>query len=450
MDLIALGINHQTAPVTLREQVAFADTDVPRVLGELKRLPAVREVALLSTCNRTELYAVCDDGGSALAHWLGSHPEERQSLHAYIYLHRGQDAARHLFRVATGLDSLVLGEPQILGQVKHAWALARAAGTMGSQLDRLFQHAFITAKRVRSQTRIGTSPVSVASMAVRLTQESFARPSDSAVLLIGAGETIELTARHLTQARVKRLMVANRTWAHAQELAARYNAVALPLDEIDRHLFMADIVFSATASRDPIVHAGHVRSALSLRRQRPMLLMDLAVPRDIDPDIGALDDAYLYTVDDLERLVENSRQSRREAAADAETIIDLHLTRYRDALTAGRNTAPLKRLREHGERTRDAVVDKARRQLHNGRSPEAVLDWLAHTLTNTLLHPPTVALREAALTGDLELARVVERLLPSTQTPAQRTRARSGISTITPTCPDTTAPVLPDSKIKLP
>jgi len=422
MDLIALGINHQTAPVTLREQVAFADADVPRVLAELKHLPAVHEVALLSTCNRTELYAVCTDGGEALTRWLGSHPEGRQSLHAYIYLHRGQEAARHLFRVATGLDSLVLGEPQILGQVKHAWALARAAGALGGQLDRLFQHAFITAKRVRSQTRIGANPVSVASMAVRLTQESFARPADSAVLLIGAGETIELTARHLTQARVKRLMVANRTWAHAQELAARYDAVALPLEELGRHLFMADVVFSATASREPVVHAAHVRNALTLRRQRPMLLMDLAVPRDIDPAIGELDDAYLYTVDDLERLVEDSRRSRRDAAADAETIIDLQLASYHNALAAGRHTAPLKRLREHGESTRDALLDRARRQLHNGQPPEAVLGWLAHTLTNTLLHAPTAALREAALSGDADLVRAIERLLPRQQDAADGSR----------------------------
>jgi len=444
MELIALGINHQTAPVTLREQVAFAETDIPAVLAGLKRLPAVREVALLSTCNRTELYALCTDAGETLVQWLGSHPEGRQSLHAYIYLHRGQEAARHLFRVASGLDSLVLGEPQILGQVKHAWALARAEGALGSQLDRLFQHAFVTAKRARSQTRIGANPVSVASMAVRLTEESFARPADSAVLLIGAGETIELTARHLTQARVKRLMVANRTWAHAQELAVRYDAVALPLEELDRHLFMADIVVSATASREPIVHAGHVRSALTLRRQRPMLLMDLAVPRDIDPAIGELDDAYLYTVDDLERLVEDSRRSRREAAADAETIIDLQLAQYRNALAAGRHIAPLKRLREHGERTRDALVDKARQQLHNGRAPDVVLDWLAHTLTNALLHPPTVALRDAALNGDLELARALERLLP------QPAPTEPGAFTAAPTCPDTPTPALPNSTTKRP
>jgi len=253
MTLLALGINHQTAPVSLRERVAFADHALPSALASLRTLPSVREVALLSTCNRTELYAVTTDAGRALGDWLASHPEGgaaviHSDLRAYLYRHHNADAVRHLFRVATGLDSLVLGEPQILGQVKHAWAAARAAGTLGGQLDRLFQQAFVTAKRARTDTRIGVNPVSVASAAVRLAQGSFARPADSAVLLIGAGETIELVARHLAQAKVKRLLVANRTLAHAQDLASRHGGMALPLAEIDRHLAEVDIVFCATAS----------------------------------------------------------------------------------------------------------------------------------------------------------------------------------------------------------
>jgi len=412
MNLIALGINHHTAPVTLREQVAFADDVLPGVLAGLKARPEVHEVALLSTCNRTELYAVCEGDGAALAQWLAARPDGRQDLSGYLYRHQHDAAARHLFRVAAGLDSLVLGEPQILGQVKQAWALARSAGTLGQRLDRLFQHAFITAKRARSQTRIGANPVSVASMAVRLSEESFARPSDSSVLLIGAGETIELTARHLAKAQVKRLMIANRTLPHAQELASRFGAIALPLDALDRHLHQADIVFSATASREPVVHAAHLHRALSLRKHRPMLLMDLAVPRDIDPAIGELQDAYLYTVDDLERLVEHNRKERLDAAADADAIIDLHLARYLDAIAARARTTPLKRLRAHGEDTREEVLTRARQQLASGQSPEAVLDWLAHTLTNKLLHAPTTALREAAMHGDIELMRTFERVLP--------------------------------------
>jgi glutamyl-tRNA reductase len=412
MSLFVLGINHQTAPVALRERVAFDGDAVAPALAALHALPEVREVALLSTCNRTELYAVADDDGHALADWLATHPGGSGNLHAYLYRHRDGDAVRHLFRVATGLDSLVLGEPQILGQVKQAWAVARGAGTLGGQLDRVFQHAFVTAKRARTETRIGNSPVSVASMAVRLAQQSFARPADSVVLLIGAGETIELAARHLAQAKVKRLLVANRTYPHAQELAARHGGVALPLDELDRHLFLADIVMSATASREPILSRAQIAAALAARKHRPMLLLDLAVPRDIAADAATLDDAFLYTVDDLERAVEDNRRGRREAADAAESIVDLQVARYAEALAAGGRNEPLKRLRAHGESARNDVLAKAKQQLAAGQSPEAALEFLAHTLTNRLLHPPTAALREAAITGDTDLLRVVDRLLP--------------------------------------
>jgi len=417
MSLFALGINHQTAPVALRERVAFAGDALDAALAQLRALPPVREVALLSTCNRTELYAVCDDDGSALAHWLATHPGDDAalaggSLQAYLYRHRDAGAVRHLFRVATGLDSLVLGEPQILGQVKQAWASARAAGTLGVELDRVFQHAFVTAKRARSETRIGNSPVSVASLAVRLAQESFARPSDSAVLLVGAGETIELAARHLANAKVKRLLIANRTYAHAQALAARHGGIALPLDELDRHLFLADIVFSATASREPVIRRAQVAAALAARKHRPMLLMDLAVPRDIAPDVAELRDVFLYTVDDLERTLDDNRRGRREAAGDAEAIIDLQVTRFGESSAARSRLAPVKRLRAHGEAVRGEALARARQQLAAGQSPDAVLELLAHTLTNRLLHVPTAALRDAALRGDDTLADSLDALLP--------------------------------------
>lgn len=412
MTLLAIGINHQTAPIALREQVAFAESTVPAALAQLRALPGVREVVLLSTCNRTELYAAVEGDGDALADWLATQPEGRGDLHAYLYRHRDEAAVRHLFRVASGLDSLVLGEPQILGQVKHAWALAREAGTLGGELDRLFQHAFVTAKRARTETRIGNSPVSVASLAVRLAQESFARPEDSVVLLIGAGETIELAARHLTQAKVKRLLVANRTYVHAQELASRHGAVALPLDELDRHLFLADVVFSATASRDPVLTRAQIAAAMAARRHRPMLLMDLAVPRDIEPEVATVEDVFLYTIDDLQRLVERNRRDRHEAAADAEAIVDLQVARYAQALAAGARNEPLKRLRAHGEAVRAELLAKAKQQLATGQDPGSVLEHLAHALTNRLLHAPTAALREAALAGgDDTFARCLDRVL---------------------------------------
>ncbi|MFL6592410.1 MAG: glutamyl-tRNA reductase [Luteimonas sp.] len=412
MTLLALGINHQTAPVSLRERVAFADDRLPSALAALRALPSISEAALLSTCNRTEIYAVADDEGRAVGDWLARHHDDASELHAYLYWHYDANAVRHLFRVATGLDSLVLGEPQILGQVKHAWAAARAAGTLGGQLDRLFQQAFVTAKRARTDTRIGANPVSVASAAVRLAQGTFARPDDSSVLLVGAGETIELVARHLVQARVKRLLVANRTLAHAQDLASRHGGVALPLAEIDRHLAGVDMVFSATASREPILQRTQVAAALAQRRHRPMLLLDLAVPRDIAADVGTLKDAFLYTVDDLERAVEDNRRSRREAADAAEAIVELQVSRFVESLVANARIAPLKRLRAHGERARAAALAKAKLQLASGEDPHAVLDLLAHTLTNRLLHAPTIALREAALVGDGELGRAAEKLFP--------------------------------------
>ena len=410
MTLWVLGLNHQTAPLDMRERVAFAGDRVPAALASVRALPNVSEAALLSTCNRTELYVIAEDT-NALAEWLGDHAH---GLDAYLYQHSDANAVRHLFRVATGLDSMVLGEPQILGQVKEAWVTARASGALGSRLDRLFQQTFSVAKRARTDTRVGANPVSVASAAVRLAQNSFARLDESTVLLIGAGETIELAARHLSEGRVRRLLVANRTLLHAQELATRHGGYALPLSELDRHLAEADVVFSATASREPVVSHAQVAAALELRKRKPMLLFDLAVPRDIEAAVARLGDAYLYTVDDLERAVEDNRRSRREAAEAAEVIIELQVARYIENLHASSRQEPLKRLRAQGEAARIEVLAKARVQLAQGRDPQDVLDFLASTLTNRLLHAPTAALREAALSGDAELARAADKLFPAT------------------------------------
>ena len=409
MMLWVLGLNHQTAPVDLRERVAFDAAALPAALASLRGLAEVSEAALLSTCNRTELYAIAEDGNT-LSQWLASHAD---GLDGYLYRHSDADAVRHLFRVATGLDSMVLGEPQILGQVKEAWVAAREHGALGSRLDRLFQQTFAVAKRARTDTRVGANPVSVASTAVRLAQNSFARLDDATVLLIGAGETIELAARHLSEGKVRRLLIANRTLSHAQELATRHGGYALPLAELERHLAEADVVFSATASREPIVTRSQVATALGKRRHKPMLLFDLAVPRDIEPGVAGLADAYLYTVDDLERAVEDNRRGRREAAEAAEAIIELQVARYIENLHASSRQEPLKRLRAHGDSSREEVLAKARQQLAQGRDAGEVLDFLAHTLTNRLLHPPTAALREAALSGDAELARAAEKLFPA-------------------------------------
>ncbi len=410
MTLWVLGLNHQTAPVELRERASFGGDALPRALDSLRQSSQLNESVLLSTCNRTELYAV-SESGDALTRWLEG---QAGGLQGFVYQHRDADAVRHLFRVATGLDSMVLGEPQILGQVKDAWALARESGILGHELDRLFQQTFSVAKRALTDTRIGANPVSVASTAVRLAQSSFARLDESTVLLVGAGETIELAAKHLAEGGVKRLLVANRTLANGQELASRHGGVALPLAELDRHLAEADIVFSATAARDPVITASHVSDALRQRRHKPMLLFDLAVPRDIEAEVGTLSDAFLYTVDDLERAVEENRRSRREAAAEAEAIIELQVQRYFESLQASSRQAPIKQLRAFGEATRAELLAKAHQQLAHGRPAAEVLEQLAHGLTNRLLHPPTAALRQAALEGDTELTRAAERLFPAT------------------------------------
>jgi glutamyl-tRNA reductase len=343
--------------------------------------------------------------------WLAAHhcisPVE---LGAYLYRYEDADAVRHLFRVATGLDSMVLGEPQILGQVKEAYQAARSAGALRPALDRLFQHGFSVAKRVRTDTRIGAHPVSVAFAAVRLAQQVFTELDQATVLLIGAGDTIELAARHLLEHKARRLLVANRTLEHAHALAGRIGGYALPLAELDRHLAEADIVISATASREPVLGRALVADALRARRHRPMFLLDLAVPRDVAADVATLEDVYLYTVDDLDQVIEEGRRSRREAAEQAEAIIDLQVEHFMGWWRGSFRQDTLKRLRARGTEVREEVAARAREMLAAGRPPEEALEYLAHTLTNKLLHAPTARLRQAAQRGDAELLDAAARL----------------------------------------
>ncbi len=418
MPLIALGINHQTAPLSLREKVAVDAAALPEALRSLLALDGVQEAAILSTCNRTEVYAQVETSSEpALVQWLAArHDLDASTLAGYVYRHDEAEAVRHLFRVATGLDSLILGEPQILGQVKEAWAAARAAGSLHNPLDRLFQQTFAVAKRVRTDTRVGAHPVSVAFAAVRLARQVFARLDEATVLLIGAGDTIELAARHLEDAKVKRLLVANRTLDHAQVLATRHGGVALPLSDLDRHLADADIVISATASRLPVLHSAQVEAALKARRQRPMFLLDLAVPRDIAPEVAALRNVYLYTIDDLEQVIEENRASRREAAQQAEAIIDLQVTHYVSWWQAQGRQDALRRLRADGASARDDALARATQALAAGEDAQQVIQRMAHQLTNRLLHGPTTALRQAAIDGDADLLRAAERLFAANAT----------------------------------
>jgi glutamyl-tRNA reductase len=415
MALIALGLNHLTAPLDLREKVAFAPEATAGALSDLAHQPGVNEAMILSTCNRTELYVDVEPGAEGVAQrWLlDHHGLTERRLDEFLYRHEDNAAVRHLFRVATGLDSMVLGEPQILGQVKDAYQSARSAGTLRTSMERLLQQTFAVAKRVRTDTRIGANPVSVAYTAVRMAERLFTDLSDACVMLIGAGETIELAARHLSESKVRRLIVANRTLENAQALAGRFGAYAISLTDLSQHLAEADIVISSTASREPVIQRALIENAIRARKHRPMFLVDIAVPRDIDPGVAELDDVFLYTVDDLKQVIDDNLRSRQAAAGEAEAIINLQVEHYlawRRALDV-RN--PLAAVRADAEAQRDAALEKARALLAGGRTPEQALEFLAHTLTNKLLHAPSANLRAAALRGDVELLRAAEALFDS-------------------------------------
>ncbi|OZB58080.1 MAG: glutamyl-tRNA reductase [Lysobacterales bacterium 14-68-21] len=412
MPLIALGLNHLTAPVNLREQVAFDAGAAVEALRELTGEPGVEEAMILSTCNRTELYVGVADGAEDVPQaWLNRHHRLTPGkLDEFLYLHRDDDAVRHMFRVATGLDSMVLGEPQILGQVKDAYQQAREANALKAPMDRLLQHTFAVAKRVRTDTRIGAHTVSVAFTAVRLAEQVFTDLRQACVLLIGAGDTIELAARHLAEKQVRRLIVANRTLENAHELATRHGGYAIALADLPQHLAEADIVIASTAARQPVLTRAMVEKAIAARRRKPMFMVDIAVPRDIEDSVGTMEDVFLYGIDDLRQVIDDNLRSREAAAREAEAIIDLQVDRYMAWRRALGVRNPAVDMRHHAEIYRDEVLEKARGMLARGKSPEEALAFLANTLTNKLLHHPSAALREAALSGDLDLLHAAGRL----------------------------------------
>jgi glutamyl-tRNA reductase len=412
MPFLVLGLNHQTAPVGLRERVSVAEPQQEQMLKQIVQLPGIEQAVLLSTCNRTEIYCQTEPQYEhTLAQWFASFNEiEPETLNGHLYSHFGVDAVKHVFRVASGLDSLILGEPQILGQVKQAWSLAKQQHTVRGDLDRLFQHTFAMAKRVRTETQIGAHPVSVAYASVKLARQLFSQLEQASVLLIGAGETIELAAQHLASAKVKRLMIANRTLEHAQSLASRYNGIALPLSEFPKHLAEVDIVISATASTHAIVSKTDIASALQQRKHKPMLLIDLAVPRDIEPDVALLEDVYLYTVDDLDNVLEESRTSRQQAALQAQGIIDSQAEHYYAQFRTLEHQSSALKIRARVEQVRDAQLEKARQALARGDAPDEVLETLAHQLSNKFMHKPSTVLKQAALEGNISLLKAAEQL----------------------------------------
>ncbi|MBY8966075.1 glutamyl-tRNA reductase [Algiphilus sp.] len=397
MALIALGLSHHNAPVEVRSQLAFTDTEAGDALARLRARGGIEEAALLSTCNRTEVLGVLEPAAEhRIAEWWaaerGAHPEQ---LRGYLRVHRDLGAVRHSLRVASGLDSLVIGEPQILGQMKQAYALAEASRTAGPILQRLFQHAFAVAKLVRSQTEIGAHPVSVAYAAVQMAKRIFTDLRDQTAVLIGAGETIQLIARHLRSQGVTRIIVANRTIAKAEHLAREVHGYAIALADLPERLSDADLLVASTSSREPVVGVDAIRHALTRRRHKPMCMIDLAVPRDIDTRATALDDVFLYTVDDLRQIIAQNMGLRQQAAEQAEALVADRAEAFNQWLESREVAGTIRGLRGRATEQRDAVLAKARRRLAAGEDPDAVLEHALRALANRLAHAPSRTLRHA-------------------------------------------------------
>jgi glutamyl-tRNA reductase len=414
MSLLIVGLNHTTASIGLRERVAFAPEQLGPALAQACAIEGVGEAVLLSTCNRTEL-VVQTEGGAEVAprlrDWLAaSRHLDPAELEGCLYRHQDEAALDHLIRVASGLDSMVMGEPQIFGQLKSAYHSARASGTVGAALGRAFDHAFAIAKRVRTETAIGQNPVSVAFAAVRLARHIFDDFGRTTALLIGAGEMVELLARHLREAGVPRLIIANRTLPRAERLAAVYGGEAILLAQIPDHLSRADIVMSCTAAQLPILGKGTVEQAMRARRRKPVFMVDIAVPRDIEPQVAELSDVYLYGIDDLEQIVDDNRRAREQEAARAGDIVASGVEEWRRSLRGRDAVATLRDYRDSAERLRDIETERALRQLRGGAEPEQVLAQLGRNLTNKLVHGPSVALRRAGEEGRHDLLDAARRL----------------------------------------
>ncbi|MEZ9198016.1 glutamyl-tRNA reductase [Shewanella sp. 10N.286.54.B9] len=401
MSLVAIGINHKTATVDLREKVAFAPDKIHDAMKSLAKHTQSGEAVIISTCNRTELY--CNNGEEAdVVQWLEDyHQLSHADVEPCLYQFKDQQAVKHLMRVSAGLDSLILGEPQILGQVKQSFVKAKEAGTVATTMDRLFQNTFSVAKKIRTETEIGAAAVSVAFAAVSMAKHIFSSLSTTQVLLVGAGETIELVARHLKDNGVKAMVVANRTISRAEAMCDEFGATAITLEQIPDFLPKADIVISSTASPLPILGKGMVEKALKQRRHQPMLLVDIAVPRDIEAEVADLDDAFLYTVDDLQSIIEQNMASRREAAEQAELIADDQSYQFMEWIRSLESVDSIREYRTQSMAIKDELVERAVNKLAQGGNSEQVLLELANKLTNKLIHAPTQALTAASRQGDL-------------------------------------------------
>lgn len=407
MPLYTLGLNHATAPVKVREQVAFQPDTLGAALRDLIAQPSVKEAAILSTCNRTEVYFSAAEA-APVERWLENfHRVPSESLRPYVYTLPQDRAVSHAFRVASGLDSMVLGEPQILGQMKQAVRSAEAAGALGLILNRLFQRTFAVAKDVRTNTEIGSASISMAAAAVKLAERIYPSLADQNLLLIGAGEMIDLAAAHFAARKPKSITVANRTLERGQQLAARFAAAAITLNELPDRLAQFDLIVTSTASSLPILGKGLLERAIKSRRHAPMFIVDLAVPRDVEAEAAELDDVFLYSVDDLANIVKDNLQIRVDSLAQAEALIAEQAQSFLRWLD-GRSVIPtLTALQGHHESLRAAELERARKLLAGGAAPEQVIEQLARGLTNKFLHAPAQALTRA---GEAERAQLLAML----------------------------------------
>lgn len=412
MSLLALGLNHKSAPVAIRERAAFNNDALEEPLHDLLRIQGVREAAIVSTCNRTEIYCGLDKHSeNEIKRWFHDfHSVAPDLFTPYLFRHDNHDAVRHLLRVSSGLDSLVLGEPQILGQIKKAYQEAQHNGAMGKELGQLFRHAFTVAKQIRTDTAIGSSPVSVAFAAVSLAKQIFGELHQQTALMIGAGETIELAVRHLNTNNVGNIIIANRTLERAQNLAQTCGGSAITIADIPNVLPQADIIISSTASPLPLLGKGAVEAALKVRKHRPMFMVDIAVPRDIEEQVGELDDVFLYTVDHLHDIIQEGHNSRKQAAEQAEEIVERQVEEFMRWMRSLDAMGTIKAYRQEAMSVQAELLQKAQTALTNGQAPDKVIQQLAHQLTNRLLHTPSSRIREAGAEGNQDLIKHAQHL----------------------------------------
>jgi glutamyl-tRNA reductase len=423
MPLFTIGFNHRTAPIEVRERIVFPLEAQRPALEALKHDTGADEVALVSTCNRTEIYVRGHEQtvADSVAKWLSSQPGAAGfNLAPHLYQLNDSAVARHAFRVASGLDSMVLGEPQILGQVKLAAKVAAAAGTLGGALDRLFQETFKVAKEVRTQTEIGSTSVSMAAAALKLAQQLFGDLRETKLLLIGVGEMIELAATHFAAHSPKSIVVANRTLERGRELAHRFNATAITLQQLPECIHEFDAVITSTASMLPIIGKGMIESSLKLRRHKPIFMVDLAVPRDIEHEVGELDDVFLYTLDTLGKIIQQNSEKREAAVVEADRIIDIRTGEFMAWLSARSSVPVIQQLRGKADQYRIAELDRAKRMLAKGDDPAKVIELLAHGLTNKFLHHPMAALNRTHGQEREALHDALEKLFPASADSIER------------------------------